>query len=542
MPRRRAVRVCESCHSHKIRCDADATYPCSKCVEKGDMCSIRTRKIYPPRKRAQHSSDSDKSRLHSNNATDEVPSTSRTCPDRSGIVAAAVIEPSTTRIAPVFVGKSGYGTILDAVGGATDCHFFIPATAEAALAADDLEYLKTKGCFTLPRESRELVDAYFHFVHPVFPVIDASAFMHDYEENGIAGINLLLLWSMFSVSASYLPILPQKMFKEKYVQRAKLLFDISQEKDKTVLVQSALLLSFWFADTEDVKQSWYWTGIAFSVAQTLGLQQKCMSTDTSMKISERLQALWCNIWQCCMIRDVWLAFSMGRPLRINMAGSYSLPTSQQNLCKHAEFSFQASYPQVEASKMTSMWQQLITISAVLRDVMTATTLSSSQLQTLESQITSREITDATFVLASADRHLKLHQYATTTALARAEGSSEALRRAADNTTSLIEGILRDELSMYCAPVTVPLVVPAMVTYLNMLKHKGVADLNTSRAKLGVYIELLSSLEDNYPAALIVKRIICTAKNTLVEGHTGAVFGNLYQDSLFLATGWDALDE
>ena len=49
---------------------------------------------------------------------------------------------------------------------------------------------------------------------------------------------------------------------------------MSGENDKLVLVQSALLLSFWFDDAEDIKQSWYWTGIAFGIAQALGLHRQ----------------------------------------------------------------------------------------------------------------------------------------------------------------------------------------------------------------------------------------------------------------------------
>ncbi|KAF1998690.1 hypothetical protein P154DRAFT_384739, partial [Amniculicola lignicola CBS 123094] len=184
--------------------------------------------------------------------------------------------------------------------------------------AEDLEYLKSKGCFSLPSESGDLVKAYFQFVHPSFPVIDGPSFLRDYTAGGLESINLLLLWSMFSASASYVALPDRRVVKESYVYKAKLLFDLSQENDKIVLVQSALLLSFWFADTEDVKQSWYWTSIAFGIAQTLGLHREFKSSNG--QIPSQQQRLWRNVWWCCMIRDVWLAFGMGRPLRINTPG------------------------------------------------------------------------------------------------------------------------------------------------------------------------------------------------------------------------------
>jgi hypothetical protein len=41
-------------------------------------------------------------------------------------------------------------------------------------------------------------------------------------------------------------------------------------------------------------------------------------------ISERQRRLWRNIWWSCFLRDAWLAFGMGRPVRINTA-DYDCP-------------------------------------------------------------------------------------------------------------------------------------------------------------------------------------------------------------------------
>jgi hypothetical protein len=134
------------------------------------------------------------------------------CPDPVDIVAAAILELSS-RVVPIFVGEGEYGAILDAMGETTNRHFHIPTTAEKALTAEDLEYLKSKGCFTLPADSKELLKVYFEFVHPTFPVVDRSLFLQNYAVGGHEGINLLLLWSMFSVSASYSSISSRKSKK-----------------------------------------------------------------------------------------------------------------------------------------------------------------------------------------------------------------------------------------------------------------------------------------------------------------------------------------
>ena len=236
--------------------------------------------------------------------------------DQAEIVAASIAQPGPMAVL-VFVGEGGYGDILDTTGNVAHRHFMIPGQVEKPLAPEDLAYLKVKGCFSLPTESRELIEAYFQFVHPLFPVLDGPSFLQEYARSGLTKTNLLLIWSMFSISASYIPSHSRRATKEVCVQRAKLLFDLTHQRDKIVLVQSTLLLSFWFADAEDIKQSWYWSGIAFGIAQTLGLHR-----DLEVGLSQsstRERSLWRDMWRCCLIRDVWLSCGMGRPLRINTA-------------------------------------------------------------------------------------------------------------------------------------------------------------------------------------------------------------------------------
>jgi hypothetical protein len=91
------------------------------------------------------------------------------------------------------------------------------------------------------------VEAYFKFFHPLFQIADAQQFLGRYKKNGVQQINLLLLCSLFSVSASYIsePLFNRaedethKQFKEDIIKRAKLLFDLSSKNDKIILIQSS---------------------------------------------------------------------------------------------------------------------------------------------------------------------------------------------------------------------------------------------------------------------------------------------------------------
>jgi hypothetical protein len=431
------------------------------------------------------------------------------------IVAAAIPEP-TRRIAPIFVEEGGYGDILNAVSRTTDRYFHIPVSAEEALTPGDLEYLKAKGCFMLPENSRELVKAYFQYVHPTFPVIDAAQFLQHYAITGLKGINLLLLWSMFSVSASYAGASPQKVYKKIYAHRAKYLFDLTQENDKIVLVQSALLLSFWFEDGEDIKQSWYWSSIAISIAQTLGLHRESKVVAAQTSIAQR--SLWRNIWHCCVYRDVWLAFGMGRPFRIQTSDCIAfLPGDgigcfSDELVLHGE----ALYSTQEANGFSESWKILISLSSILREIIASEEMASSRVQVLRAGLTARNIGFSTNLLTRVHRHLQFHENAATIAIARRGGFDEILLEAADCITTILQELVDDQTSAYAAPNIIPLLVPAMAIYLGATRSNENLARNGAKEKLATYSTFLTALEGNYPAASILKGIFRAAQKAVLS--------------------------
>lgn len=132
-----------------------------------------------------------------------------------------------------------------------------------------------------------------------------------------------------------------------------------------MLVQSALLLSFWFKDAEDIKQSWYWTGIAFGMAQTLGLHRQ-LSCDSRQLLGIDYNT-WESLWHCCMFRDVWLSYSMGRQLRLDEAtcSATLLPTAE---CRFRDMKPQGTcvYSEAEAEGFEKMWRSSVTAARALR--------------------------------------------------------------------------------------------------------------------------------------------------------------------------------
>lgn len=158
----------------------------------------------------------------------------------------------------------------------------------------------------------------------------------------------------------------RKAMKHGIYRRAKALYDADYEKNKIPLIQSVILLAFWFVDAEDRNGSWHWIGIAISLCQTIGLhrtlslernqkkqqqQSQCEETERHHRHhqpSQRCQncqrcqndnhgrcprprrfsssfianddrcRLWRLIWWTCYFRDTWLSYGMGRPTRISL--------------------------------------------------------------------------------------------------------------------------------------------------------------------------------------------------------------------------------
>lgn len=80
-------------------------------------------------------------------------------------------------------------------------HFFVPMPSIESMETEDVDYLRSKGVFSLPPQHiREaLIHSYFHHIHPFAPVLDATDFIPKYEKGRVS---LLLLWSIFLAAAS----------------------------------------------------------------------------------------------------------------------------------------------------------------------------------------------------------------------------------------------------------------------------------------------------------------------------------------------------
>jgi hypothetical protein len=134
-------------------------------------------------------------------------------------------------------------------------HLIPVAFTDAILRLDpiEIEILNFRGAFNLPPKpiQDELVDLYFRWVAPILPVIHRTDFLARYRDPENPPSLLLLQAIFLTVSriSNKLEIGDNRGTSARtFFQRAKALYDAGYEQDPVTIVQSLILMS------------WYWHG------------------------------------------------------------------------------------------------------------------------------------------------------------------------------------------------------------------------------------------------------------------------------------------
>jgi len=190
---------------------------------------------------------------------------------------------------------------------------------------EDLEYLQRKGAFLIPEIGfrNELLRCYVQYVHPYLPIVDLKDLLTTIEKNQPSDtISLLLFQAVMFAGTAYIDMrylvaqgyVTRKAARKAFFQKVKLLYDFDYEIDRVTVVQSVLLMTYWYENPDDPKDVWHWLGIAISVARTIGLN--CDTSDAPL-MNHKQRCLWKRIWWSCFMRDRLIAIGMRRPMRIN---------------------------------------------------------------------------------------------------------------------------------------------------------------------------------------------------------------------------------
>lgn len=197
---------------------------------------------------------------------------------------------------------------------------------------------------------RHLVQLYFIYVHPFFPVIHKSHFLANFpiqnrsdsqifggqhpsasERMPMQKINKLLLLAMFSVAARYADQRLDAVLGEdlraigvKCAIGAREILNNIFQYSRPATVQALLLLGIREFGIGSMEQGWLYTGMALRMAVDLGMNRnadnwKDRGRDIFTPVEKQLRK---QIWWSCCITDKLSAMWMGRPITFR-ANDYS---------------------------------------------------------------------------------------------------------------------------------------------------------------------------------------------------------------------------
>jgi hypothetical protein len=121
-----------------------------------------------------------------------------------------------------------------------------------------------------------LLQAYFDWLHPCFPILDRADLQSAYQDGTLSP---LLLQSMLFIGVSLCSDSAlittgfgnRYQAKEAIYERAKDIYDSGWETDTVTKLQSLFLLSFWRGGPTEERDVRFWLGAAISLAQKKGM-------------------------------------------------------------------------------------------------------------------------------------------------------------------------------------------------------------------------------------------------------------------------------
>ncbi|KAK6374024.1 hypothetical protein LTS17_007994 [Exophiala oligosperma] len=195
------------------------------------------------------------------------------------------------------------------------------------LASEDVMYLtEAKHCLAFPPMAAvdDLFKAFvLHFL-PAFPIFNRLQLRAAYDELACGHVTSpLVLHAILFCACQYAPMSTLEMAgfssrqdaKAYFHQRATLLYSFNCEKIQLRLLQSIILISNWWSDYAEEKETRYWISNAANLAVSMGLHK---AVPPSSKLNEKERSLWRKIFWTIFVRDVNIALGLGRPRIINL--------------------------------------------------------------------------------------------------------------------------------------------------------------------------------------------------------------------------------
>lgn len=180
----------------------------------------------------------------------------------------------------------------------------------------------------------DLVDSFFTYIHPYFPIVDEFQFRAQYN-NAQNPPPLLLLQSVLlaGAHASHHSRVAQARSTVMAVlfRRAKTLFDMRHENDRLNLIQAALIFSWHIENADSVSSnSWYWVGVACRMAFGIGMHRD-LSKYSAGRFPDNDRRLYRRVWWCLFQVEITSALEHGRPSMIHLEDFDQPPLEMDDL-------------------------------------------------------------------------------------------------------------------------------------------------------------------------------------------------------------------
>ncbi|KAK9852150.1 hypothetical protein MYU51_008449 [Penicillium brevicompactum] len=298
-PRTRAKKACLACNSRRVRCNVLEMQPCQNCVSWNLSCEvgISRRGKYPRRKKKGAARTLPKPGDGATNTSSTPPleqaQLSLNSQKRYPPTGLAASEQAIHKT--VFLGESSPLTcVVDegrrspdkgyARGGQKGrLHYSISEISGGSeISQDSLssrrkllhDRLTREGALQFPSSAicDTLLQAYFDWLHPCFPILDRPALQSSYQTGTLS------------------PLLLQSI----------------------LFIGSLFLLSFWRGSPTEERDVRFWLGAAISLAQKKGMH--VMSKLSFLNIND--QRVWKRIWWALYVRDQQTSAALGLPPRI----------------------------------------------------------------------------------------------------------------------------------------------------------------------------------------------------------------------------------
>ncbi|KAJ5689855.1 hypothetical protein N7462_004247 [Penicillium macrosclerotiorum] len=345
-PRTRAKKACLACNARRVRCNVLEMQPCRNCVAWNLSCElgVSRRGKYPRRKKKASTGTTDEpSSMPATGLVGQL-TQHHTPQDRS-----SHYTPSTHPVRPenpihktVFLGESSPLTcVVDEGQRSPDkgyargpqkgrLHYSISELRASVDSNEESLGQRRKSLqerliqesalvFPSPTICEVLLQAYFEWFHPCFPIIDRAQVQNDYHDNTISP---LLLQGMLFIGVSLCSdvALGATGFENRYqakglfYHRAKEIYDVGWEADTVIKLQSLFLLSFWRGGPTEERDVRYWLGAAIDLAQKKGMH--VMSKLPFLRVRD--QKLWKRIWWALYVSTSSLGDSISKLMKLEV--------------------------------------------------------------------------------------------------------------------------------------------------------------------------------------------------------------------------------